>query len=308
MSKKSKIEFRIETDLKDQIMELANQSGLYLSDYLRNSISSLVNRKDVLLEIVDDYQQLQDNIELFMNETEIKTVESDKDEIVYHCKRCQPLAFLVMKFTRKSDKFQSKFNVGKFGRGLLKCGEVLYLAVGSSSFYDTAFLRAIEYANKSNIAIIEILALTRSEYETITRSVLIADKVASKISEYHISLKGLDIMMLRIHCVISQNDQIRRMNTTYSNKTSLFWVFLNFGEEKAKTYYQLFKNRGYDKFIERSFEVYKREYKALYELNNLDKDKFRFALSYLMESKLNRYEKEELKAKQKAKREKKNGK
>ena len=165
---------------------------------------------------------------------------------------------------------------------MLKCDEILYLAVGSSSFYDTAFLRCLEFAHSIDISIVDVIALTRSEYETITRSVLIADKVISKALEYHISLKGLDIMMLRIHCVISQNAQIRRMNTRFYQKTRLFWIFLHSGEEKAKQFYEWKKTKGYKKFKTRAFDIYKREYKALYELNNLDTDKFRFALQYLI--------------------------
>lgn len=282
-------------------MKIANISGLRLSEYLRNSVSTLVNKKEVLMEIVQDYQELQNTLELFMTETELTMVESGKDEIIYHCDKCNDLPIELVKFTRKSDEFQSKFNVRHFGRALLKCGEVLYLAVGSSSFYDTAFLRCVEYAHKSNISIIEILALTRSEYETITRSVLIADKVISKVSDYHISLKGIDIMMLRIACVLYQNNQIRRMNTQYSFKTSLFWVYLNFGENKAIKYYQLKKSLKYKNFNDRSFEIYKREYKALYELNNLNKEKFRYILIYLMGTRLTKEEKEELERKKKAK-------
>lgn len=301
----SRIEFRIDTDIKNELIDTANQCGLNLSDYLRNSVSTLVNKKEVLLSIVQDYQDLENQIELFMEETEIETLSNEKDEIIYHCDNCKDLAILLLKFTRKSNVYQSDFNTKKFGKALLKCGEILYLAVGSSSFYDTAMLRAIEYAYTNKIGAIEILAITRSEYETMTRSVLIADKIISKIADYHISLVGLDIMMLRIACVLYQNNQIRRMNTVYSFKTSLFWIYLNFSEEKAEKYYQLKKDRDYKNFKDRSFEIYKREYKAMYELNNLNRDKFRYVLIYLMNSRLTQEEKEELERKKKLK---KNGK
>lgn len=281
-NKESHIQIRIETDLKDKLKVIAKANNLNLSNYLRNSVEQIVNREDVLNAISNGNNAEQEELALFLENDEINDIgKTAKDEIISHCKECKPKTRLI-KFTRKSSKFQSSFDVLKFGRGMLKCGEILYLAVNSSSFYDTAFLRCLEFAYSINIKQIEVIALTRSEYETITRSVLIADKVISKALEYHISLKGIDIMMLRIACVMYQNAQIRRMNTIFSLKTWLFWVFLHSNEETAMLYYERRKAEGYKKFKSRPFELYKREYKALYELNNLDRDKFRFALKYLI--------------------------
>lgn len=280
--KDKRIEFRLNGEIKDELKVLASNVGLNLSDYLRNQVEGLVNRSDILMSIADQYKQDTDNLELFLEFDEIENIgKSDKDEIIYHCKICKPNTILI-KFTRKSNKFQSSFDVLKFGKGLLKCGEILYLSADSSSFYDTAFLRCLEFSYKIQVLNIEVIALTRGDYATITRSVLIADKVISKISEYHINLSNLDIMMLRIHCVISQSDQIRRMNTVYSLKTTLFFIYLNSSEEKALKYYEYKKFRGYKNFKSRAFELYKREYKAMYELNNLNRDKFNQILIYLM--------------------------
>jgi hypothetical protein len=281
-NKEERIYFRIDKDIKEELKELSSNANFTLSEYLRNQITSLVNRKDIIESLVEQYQEQELKLDMFIEESEIDNIGSnDKDEIIYHCSECK-IKTNKLKFTRKSNKFQSSFDVLKFGKGLLNCGEVLYLAVGSSSFYDTAFLRAIEYSFKERINLIEVIALTRSNYETITRSVLIADKVISKTSEYHISLQGIDIMMLRIYCVISQSEQIRRMNTTHSLKTNLFNLYLNCGEEKALWYYENRKLKGYKNFNDRAFELYKREYKALYELNNLDQNKFNQILKYLI--------------------------
>lgn len=280
--KNARIEFRLNSETKEELKTLANSVDLNLSDYLRNKVEGLVNRSDILMSIAEQYNQDRDDLELFLETDEIDDIgKDDKDQIIYHCKICKAKPILI-KFTRKSNKFQSKIDILKLGKSMLKCDEILYLAVNSSSFYDTAFLRCLEFAYKIQVLNIEIIALTRSEYETITRSILIADKVVSKVAEYHISLVGIDIMMLRIACVLYQNNQIRRMNTQYSLKTTLFYIYLNTGEQEALNYYEYKKVKGYKNFKSRAFELYKREYKALYELNNLNRDKFNRILRYLM--------------------------
>lgn len=282
-NKKEVIQFRLGSDLKKELDYIADKVGLNVSEYLRNEIGKLVNRKDKLIKIVEEYETLHNDVEMFLDEdteTEIKSSKS-KDEIIYHCDNCRS-GVHTLKYTRKSDKFQSHFNIKKFGRSMLNCGEMLYLSVGSSSFYDTSFIRAIIYSSKLGIKEIEVLALTRSEYETITRSIIIADRVVKQLIAHHISLKNMDIMMLRIACVMYQNNQVRRMNTQYSLKTRLFWIALNHGIDKAEWFYNYHKEKGYKKFNDRSFQTYNREYEALYELNNLNKDKFRFHLIYLL--------------------------
>ena len=64
--------------------------------------------------------------------------------------------------------------------------------------------------------------------------------------------------MLRIACVLYQNNQVRRMNTKYSNKTSLFWVYLKYGEQKARKYYEM--RRTISKYC-RNSEQNKERYK-----------------------------------------------
>ncbi len=274
---------RLSNELKQELDDLVSKTGINLSEIVRNRLQSLINRKDELIEIVEEYEQLESNVEMFLDEEikeEIKTKKS-KDELIYHCGNCRNNIHLL-KYTRKSDKFQSHFNVRKFGRNMLTCGEMLYLSIGSSSFYDTSFIRSIEFAESIGISEIEVLALTRSQYETITRSVTICDKTVNKLIDKHISLKGLDIMMFRIACVMFQDNQVRRMNTKFSLKTRLFWIALNHGLDKAEWFYNFHKERKYDKFNQREFRTYEREYRALYELNNLNKDKFRFHLIFLM--------------------------
>lgn len=284
MSNKTKYQqTRLSNELKQELDDLVSKTGINLSEVIRNHLSSLVNRKDQLIEIVNDYETLENNVEMFLDETEetdIKTKKS-KDELIYHCGNCRNNVHLL-KYTRKSDKFQSHFNVRKFGRDMLTCGEMLYLSVGSSSFYDTSFIRSIDFSQSIGVSEIEVLALTRSQYETITRSVVIADKTVNKLIDSHISLKGLDIMMFRIACVMFQDNQVRRMNTKYSLKTRLFWIALNHGLDKAEWFFNFHKERGYKNFNDRSFNTYEREYKALYELNNLNKAKFRFHLIFLL--------------------------
>ncbi len=274
---------RLSNELKQELDDLVSKTGINLSEIVRNRLQSLINRKDELIEIVEEYETLENTVEMFLDEeTEdnIKTKKS-KDELIYHCGNCRNNVHLL-KYTRKSDKFQSHFDIHKFGRSMLNCGEMLYLSVGSSSFYDTSFMRTIEFANSIGITTIEVLALTRSQYETITRSVTIADRTINLLIDYHISLKFMDIMMLRISCVLYQDNQVRRMNTKYSLKTRLFWIALNHGLDKAEWFYNFHKERKYDKFNEREFRTYEREYRALYELNNLNKDKFRFHLMFLL--------------------------
>lgn len=285
------IKFRIEGKTKVEVFEIAEKLNMTVSQYMRNTTHQLVNRKDEIEALKKIYDLQEEKMNLFIvDEEELADMGNlVQDQIIYHCDYCKDRTDLIVKFTRKSNKYQSKFDIIKFGKTMLKCGELLYFAIGSSSFYDVAFIRCIEFTNENQYEVIEVIALTRSEYNTITRSTMIVDKVLQKLSDYNIQLKGLDVMMLRINVVIAQGEQIRRMNSKYSLKTDLFLEYLTNGENKAKEFYEFYKTKSadnkkvYKNFKDRAFELYKREYRALYELNNLNKEKFQFALNYLID-------------------------
>lgn len=280
------VPIRVTVAFKEELTKLSNL-GVNVSNETRKYLETLVNRVDDITSTIDLLEELDNSVQMFLEYEDNEEITSSKavDEIIYHCSDCKDKVVLV-KSTRKSDKFQSKFNVKKFGKKFLKCGECLYLSVGSSSFYDIAFLRCIEFTKSIGVIRIEVLALTRSHYETITRSVLIADKVIQALIDNHISLVGMDIMMLRISSVMYEQAQVRRMNTQYSLKTKLFHIMLNDTMDKAKEFYEYHRDiKKYSNFKKRVFETYKREYRALYELNNLDKDKFEFHLQYLLAQK-----------------------